>query len=44
VVGEYQKQGPVHFFLYGAKPAVESGEPLVSPEVIEAVDTLEEHL
>jgi hypothetical protein len=40
-IGEYQKLGPVRFFLFGATLAVESGKPLLTPEVVAAIDTLE---
>jgi hypothetical protein len=43
-VGDYQKQGPVHFFRYGAALAADKGEPLLTPEVMAAVDTLEKYL
>jgi hypothetical protein len=43
-VGEYQKLGPVHFFLRGATLADENGQPLLTPDVMAAVDTLEKHL
>jgi hypothetical protein len=43
-VGEYQKLGPVRFFLYGATLAAESGEPLLTPDVVAAIETLETYL
>jgi len=43
-IAEYQARGPVQFFLRGALLADESGEPLLTPDVIAAVDTLESHL
>jgi len=43
-IGEYQQQGPVFFFLHGAKVSRESGEPLLSPEVVTAVNNLADHL
>ena len=43
-VGDYQKLGPVRFFLYGATLAADRGEPLLTPEVMAAVDTLGKHL
>jgi hypothetical protein len=43
-VAEYQKQGPVRFFVHGATIAVENGKPLLTPDVMAAVDTLEERL
>jgi len=43
-VGDYQQQGPVRFFVYGATLAAESGDPLLTPEVMTAVDTLEKQL
>ena len=43
-VGEHQQQGPVPFFLRGARLAVESGEPLLAPEVVAVVEILQERL
>jgi hypothetical protein len=43
-IGEYQKVGPVRFFQHGATLAADNGEPLLTPEVMAAVNTLEEHL
>lgn len=43
-VGEYQQQGPVRFFLYGATIAADRGEPLLTPKVTAAVDTLDMYL
>jgi hypothetical protein len=43
-IGEYQKLGPVRFFQHGATLAVENGEPLLTPDVMAAVDTLGTHL
>jgi hypothetical protein len=43
-VGQYQRLGPVRFFLHGATLAVENGEPLLTPEVVAAVEALEERL
>lgn len=43
-VGEYQQQGPVAFFQRGAALAAETGEPIIAPEVMAAVDSLEVHL
>jgi hypothetical protein len=43
-IGDYQRRGPVHFFQYGANLAAQNGEPLLTPEVMAAVDTLQQHL
>jgi hypothetical protein len=43
-LAEYLKRGPVQFFLRGAALADHNGTPLLTPEVIEAVNTLESRL
>jgi hypothetical protein len=43
-VGELQQKGPVLFFLRGASLAVETGKPLLDPEVIAAVEKLRNRL
>jgi hypothetical protein len=43
-VAEYQKRGPVAFFLRGAALANDSGHSLLTPDVIAAIDTLASRL
>jgi hypothetical protein len=40
-VGAFQQRGPVAFFLQGARLAAAQGEPLLAPEVMAAVDSLD---